>query len=417
MNIVKTGTMIRIFDSSVETGDKIQPGVYNVRCQKMIGFFLEEAKVTPVTEKVYGGHEAKLAKVISSYEKTERNLGVILSGDKGIGKTLFTRLAMAEMVKRGYPVLIVNESYGGLSEFIGSIEQPCVVVFDEFDKNFFINDSDAVDKTAVQNQMLTLFDGVIPGHKLFIITCNDLGRVSSYLVNRPGRFRYHIRFGYPKEEDVRQYLRDNVGDKLKKDDEDCVAKFAMLVPQSYDCLNAIASELANGESFASAMDMLNIVNIAGDKDYNISVIFADPSGKTCKATVAWGWRMDIFAEDGGVQRLSLDPQSSEMCRTFGLGDDNTFSSEKVGISPDIGYLSFNEASVRKYAKFENDCLILTEGFSVTPRNFDGGDGKHPIVKYCKALHDKGVKVAAVVLRRSDSYATTVRRYADVMKDM
>lgn len=416
MNIVKTGTMIRIFDSSVETGDKIQPGVYNVRCQKMIGFFLEEAKITPVTEKVYGGHEAKLAKVISSYEKAERNLGVILSGDKGIGKTLFTRLAMAEMVKRGYPVLIVNEPYGGLSEFIGSIEQPCVVVFDEFDKNFFINDNDAVDKTAVQNQMLTLFDGVIPGHKLFIITCNDLGKVSTYLVNRPGRFRYHIRFGYPKEEDVRQYLRDNVGDKLKKDDEDCVAKFAMLVPQSYDCLNAIAAELANGESFASAMDMLNIVNIAGDKAYNISVVLMDSQGKTHKATIAWGWNMDIFAEDGGPQNLSIDPSASDMIKTFELADDGLFSPDHIGHSPDIGRISFNESDIRKYAKFENDCLVLTEGFSAKNRAFHGSEKDHPIAKYCKAIQDKGVKVVALVLRRSDSYAS-VRRYADVMKDM
>ena len=49
-----------------------------------------------VKEKVYGIHPKKADKVFKAFTKFERNLGVILSGDKGIGKSLFARILASD---------------------------------------------------------------------------------------------------------------------------------------------------------------------------------------------------------------------------------------------------------------------------------------------------------------------------------
>ena len=54
-----------------------------------------------ITEaKIYGVHTEKVFKVLNSFEKVNRSLGVILSGDKGIGKSLFAKLLAIEAMKK-----------------------------------------------------------------------------------------------------------------------------------------------------------------------------------------------------------------------------------------------------------------------------------------------------------------------------
>ena len=90
------------------------------------------------------------------------------------------------------PVIIVDTYIPGLANFIEEIEQEVMVMFDEFDKTFGgVNKSDGM--ADPQTELLTLFDGLAQGKKLYVITCNNLNTLSDYLVNRPGRFHYHFR--------------------------------------------------------------------------------------------------------------------------------------------------------------------------------------------------------------------------------
>ena len=184
MNIIQSGNQFRFNTNSVNIIHELPVAVYSVSAD-MSGLFLVKSDMAKTTGPVYGDGPAKLEKIIASFAKTERNLGVILSGDKGIGKTMFTRMTMERVLKEGMPVIMVNDYFEGLADFIGGLDFPCSVVFDEFDKNFSSNSKSAIDSTACQTTLLTLFDGVHPGHKLFIVTCNDIGRVSEFLDNRP----------------------------------------------------------------------------------------------------------------------------------------------------------------------------------------------------------------------------------------
>ena len=219
-----------------------------------------------VSEKSYGVQQAKADKVLSSFEKFGRSLGVILSGDKGIGKSMFAKLVCMRSLEIGYPVIIVDACYPGIARFIESIEQECVVLFDEFDKTYRSN-RDNDDQAA----LLSLFDGTSGGKKLFIVTCNELYGLNSFIINRPGRFHYHFRFDYPTPEDIREYLGDKLEGKYI-DEIDKVVEFSRKISLNYDCLRAIAFELNSGNSFSDSIADLNIMTTE-DEEYKVYLFF------------------------------------------------------------------------------------------------------------------------------------------------
>ena len=258
MKTISTGNIFRIYDDTLKTYNCLPSQVYSVRFSKMSGYFLEKhSDIVVNEEKIYGVQPKKVEKVLSAFKDFNRNLGVILSGDKGMGKSLFAKLLSVEAVKCGLPVIIIDEYIPGIPAFIETIEQEAVVLFDEFDKTFSENNDEG---TSPQESLLSLFDGMSGGKKLFVATCNKLRDINDYLINRPGRFHYHFRFEYPSPEEVREYLTD----KLKSEYADCidsVVSFSKKVDLNYDCLRAIAFEINRGESFASAIKDLNIVNV------------------------------------------------------------------------------------------------------------------------------------------------------------
>ena len=60
---------------------------------------------------------------------------MILSGHKGIGKSLFAKLLSIEAIRNGIPVIIADKYIPGIAAYIESIDQRVMVLFDEFDKN------------------------------------------------------------------------------------------------------------------------------------------------------------------------------------------------------------------------------------------------------------------------------------------
>ena len=237
MKAISIGTRYEIYNDTLKAYDALPAKTYTVRFAQMSGFYLEERTDLTVNEKVYGVHPEKAAKVMKSFALFERNMGVILSGGKGIGKSFFARCLCVQAVAAGYPVIIIDQFIPGISNYIESIDQEAVFLFDEFDKTF--GDIRAGDNEAnPQSRLLSLFDGTSQGKKLFIITCNSLHGLNDYMVNRPGRFHYHFRFGYPTGEEIRQYLTDKL-DGQYQDEIEKVIRFSNKVSLNYDCLRSL----------------------------------------------------------------------------------------------------------------------------------------------------------------------------------
>ena len=277
MHIVESGKRYRIFNNAITTYDQLPPKTYRVDYDPETRIFsLLEAHDFEIPEtKIYGQHLDKVKKVLNSMDKMNRNLGVILSGDKGIGKSLFSKCLGLKARKKGIPVILVNEYHEGIANFLEEIEQTVMILFDEYDKTFDEK------KHNCQAEMLSLFDGVSAGKQLFVITCNEIQSLSQYLINRPGRFHYHFRFLYPTADEIRDYMEDKL-DKQYYDEIENVIAFSVRMNLNYDCLRSIAFELNNGLKFQEAINDLNIIRISQYKNIKIIVEFenqATLSGK------------------------------------------------------------------------------------------------------------------------------------------
>lgn len=278
MKVISTGSKFDIYPDDLRSFDLLPADYYVVRFNPKKGFYLEKYSEFQMTEsKIYGVHLEKVYKVLTSFEAFNRNLGVILSGDKGIGKSLFARLLGREAVNKGIPVIIVEGFIEGIGSFVDSIDQEVLVLFDEFDKTFARGKVDGVDPQA---SMLSLFDGVAQGKKMFVVTCNELKGLNGFLVNRPGRFHYHFRFEYPSADDIRNYLKDKLIPEVYAEIDE-VVNFSKRVALNFDCLRAIAFELNLGQDFSSAISDLNIINIEREH-YRVVAKFADGSTLTNK---------------------------------------------------------------------------------------------------------------------------------------
>ena len=250
-------------------------------------------------EKTYGNHPERIEKILKAYGHFERSLGVIFSGDKGMGKSLSVQLLAKAVVEMGLPVIMVPKAYKGVADFLETIQQEVLVVFDEFEKVFPLRrngnptygggQQQVNDNLENQDELLGLFDGTSQRKRMYVITVNHLSQVSEFMVSRTGRFHYHIRFDYPTADEIEIYLRDKIEEQYYGEIKHVVA-FSTRVKLNYDSLRAIAFELNMGYTFNSAISDLNILSTDKQK-YNVKILFSD--GKT---TTVKGQNMDLFSD-------------------------------------------------------------------------------------------------------------------------
>lgn len=266
MKVLQTGSVFKIYDNSLQTHDLLPAVTYDIGYSGDEGCYLVRRENIVVSEKSYGVQSYKCDKVLESFESFERSLGVILSGDKGIGKSMFAKMVCMRSIECGYPVIVVDAVYPGIARFLESIHQTCVVLFDEFDKTYRSqreNDDQAT--------LLSLFDGTTGGKKLFIVTCNELYGLNNFIINRPGRFHYHFRFDYPTTDDIKEYLADNLDERYHKQIS-AIVDFSRRINLNYDCLRAIAFELNRGATFSDAIADLNIMTTE-EEEYKVYLFF------------------------------------------------------------------------------------------------------------------------------------------------
>lgn len=269
MNVVHSGNTFQIYGDALKTYTQLPLGTYEVCFQKMTGFFLTSREDLIVNEdKIYGPTPEKVIKVLRGFEMTNRNFGVILSGKKGIGKSLFARQLGISAKDYNLPMLIVSSYYPGIADFLSSIDQEVIVFFDEFEKTFA-----DVEHVSPQEEMLSLFDGVDNGKKLFIITCNEVNKLNPYFINRPGRFHYHFILKNPSADEIRDYLTDKLNPEYHNIIEKVIS-FSLMTDLTYDILRAIAFEINCGYDLDETLSDLNISK-EGNPRYNICIEYAD----------------------------------------------------------------------------------------------------------------------------------------------
>ena len=159
MKVIQCDNQFQVLTgNSIFMYDELPAEVYIVKFAKMTGIFLEKTETFTATEKTYGRQINKVAKILNTFSNVDRNLGVLFSGTKGMGKSMSMRQLAKLAIENGYPVLIINQNFEGIVEFLQKLNQSVIVLFDEFEKVFRANNDDD-SEGCTQDKLLSLFDG------------------------------------------------------------------------------------------------------------------------------------------------------------------------------------------------------------------------------------------------------------------
>ena len=236
--------------TTVSHPEGLPKGIYEVKLS-MAGFYLSKiAESFMFDYKLYGLNKKFINYVLKTYENTTGNLGVLLDGIKGTGKTVVAK----ELCNRLQLPVILVQSMGSdtndkLIKYLSTaIDFDCIFFFDEYEKEF--KDS---------SDVLSFMDGTYNSiyRKIFLLTTNELN-VDSNLLGRPSRIRYKKSFGNLSEEVTRELLNDILEDKT------AIEKVIELTHSmniiTIDLIKAIATEI-NIHGIESLPDIKETFNI------------------------------------------------------------------------------------------------------------------------------------------------------------
>ena len=185
--------------SNAKYVEQIPPAIYTLS-ESMSGLYLEhQADKFIMPAKVYGFNDDFCQRVYRAWEAEDRQLGVLLWGLKGTGKTITAKVISNYL---NLPVIVVNQSIH-LSDFLNdNVQQDAVIFIDEIEK-IFTNDSNTMP------DLLSLLDGVnVSKHRRLYLFTSNSRIVSSYLDCRPSRVRYRKEFGNLDRNTIKSIIDD-----------------------------------------------------------------------------------------------------------------------------------------------------------------------------------------------------------------
>lgn len=252
-------------NEALDIHSKLPVGNYIVKQHPMTkAFYLEQIDSFNIKGKLYGDTIRNTQRVLNTFNDRPATTGIMLAGEKGSGKSLLAKMISVEGATKGYPTIIINAPWCGdeFNAFMQQIEQPTIILFDEFEKVYNRDEQEAI---------LTLLDGVFPSKKLFVLTCNDKFRIDSHMRNRPGRIYYMLDFKGLESDFIIEYCDDNLTEKKHIPQ---IIKIAMMFDQfNFDMLKALIEEMNRyGETPQEAMKMLNAKpEFGGESRYTVSL--------------------------------------------------------------------------------------------------------------------------------------------------
>lgn len=281
---------------NVEYHPKLPPGNYAVCFNPDLGgFYLEQSAPFTYPSKLYGEAMSMAERIYRTYlhrlKEQKLSTGVLLSGEKGSGKTLISKLIAQMAITQGLPVILIGAGFEGavFNKFIQDINQPAVVFFDEFEKmyknSYFDQEGSAVSGGG-QDALLSLFDGSQSTDKLFLLTANDKFGINRNMINRPGRIYYFLEFKGLSSLFIREYCDENLANKSHVESV-CLA--ASLFPKfNFDMLSAMVEEMNRYKETASQVmkfintqpneydstDIYSIDLVVGGESIATSLIFS-----------------------------------------------------------------------------------------------------------------------------------------------
>lgn len=224
--------------------------VYKLQ-EDRFGFYLTKVSDEfSLPEKVYGMERPFIERVKRSWAGTTGNMGVLLNGIRGTGKTVTAEILANEM---NIPIIIINQQFDGqITDFINELQDDCVIFFDEYDKLFDRNSA----------TLLTVMDGVLKTdvRLMFLLTSNE-DHLNDNMYQRPSRIRYIKAFGNLDPDVVIEIIDDLLEHKhLRETTINFISELSII---TIDLVKSIIQEVNIHEE--SPFDFANVFNINGNE--------------------------------------------------------------------------------------------------------------------------------------------------------
>lgn len=255
--LLEQSDSVHFINASFKIRKELPYGVYGVNMQAMSGeLYLTKQKPEFLMPKDFYEVKGKEFQYVKDVAKASSgNLGIILNGVKGTGKTIFAEKLCNELQ---IPVLIM-ESWGeknlSVLKQISDIPYDLVLFFDEFEKKFSEDD---------QQMLLSVIDGVYNTNyrRIFILTTNE-ANIDPNMLGRLHRFAYRLDFSYiTDKETIKNYFseRINLTDEqlhwlvgyMQSKINNTIDTFSKIVEEinfvGFDKFREIGSEIMNLES-------------------------------------------------------------------------------------------------------------------------------------------------------------------------
>ena len=217
MTIVKIDDQVQFYNS-IEILERLETRNYTLELSRS-GFYLKESEPFQLPTTVYSHDDFLINTVLKSYRAGPGNLGVMLHGEKGSGKSVTAKILAK---KSGLPTVIIKSKINEDFDYIEFLRQiPCdyCLMVDEFDKVFEDSDnakSDVPHHTS--NSILSYMDGGLTTKSkvLFVFTSNR--EPTNLLSNRPSRIRFSKSYSGVSQDILNGIIQDRLEDKSFEQD-------------------------------------------------------------------------------------------------------------------------------------------------------------------------------------------------------
>jgi hypothetical protein len=289
------GMILPMDKSSLASQPKLEASTYRIVFDPEIGMGLVPCAGFSLPKKVYGNYDNLADRYLKTFEDRPAGTGVLLTGEKGSGKTLLARKICIEAIKRGYPILILDRPYKGamLGPFLQALDCPAVVFVDEFEK-VYAEQSD-------MDSLLTVMDGSLSSKKMYLLTSNSTNTISPYMSNRPGRVYYTKNYGNLDVQVAMEYIEDQLRNKAYK--ESLYIAVDSLNGLNFDSLTALVEDINRFNCAPS--ESLSHINLTSGKDQEYYEISCTWKGKPL--------------EEVGMSSTALMHGASPNCRIMEQG--------------------------------------------------------------------------------------------------
>lgn len=315
--ILKIGNFYSVTEESYEIHENLPLGVYQLTKRLDGEYDLIKIKDLSLPDKLYGDLSI-VDKWIKSFNTFDKNLGILLSGLKGSGKTIYAKKFCIDSKR---PVILINEPiFGeGFNRILSAKELNGSVIFiDEYEKIY--NDRDK------ENLLLSILDGQVDNHLAFVLTVNESSLVSSNIINRPGRIKYLKSFGSLDFDTIDQVIQDRLDNQKHKDD--LVSSLKKLDFITYDILNTIIDEINIFDEPASiCCKNLNlsredvyvkvfeeIDGISYDTNVITKILFSDSDGSTDTSIISFYLSIDSSKNNNYISKIEEINKEDEIIK-------------------------------------------------------------------------------------------------------